>query len=81
MDSSYSYIRGSARHIVIYEYKPVLTHLQAIHFSPQPSKTEWHCYHESTMCMAILKCIISCKQKACSCTSSTTGAAYSASGA
>jgi len=30
---------------------------------------------------AILKCIISRKQKACSCTSSTTGAAYAASGA
>ena len=28
---------------------------------------------------AILKCIISRKQKACSCTSSTTGAAYTAS--
>ena len=30
---------------------------------------------------AILRCIISRKQKACSCTSSTTGAAYAASGA
>jgi len=30
---------------------------------------------------AILKCIISRKQKACSCTSSTTGAVYAASGA
>jgi len=30
---------------------------------------------------AILKCIISHKQKACSCMSSTTGAAYAASGA
>jgi len=30
---------------------------------------------------AILKCIFSRKQKACSCTSSTTGAAYAASGA
>jgi len=30
---------------------------------------------------AILKCIISRTQKACSCTSSTTGAAYAASGA
>ena len=30
---------------------------------------------------AILKCIISRKKKACSCTSSTTGAAYVASGA
>jgi len=29
---------------------------------------------------AILICIISRKQKACSCTSSTTGAAYAASG-
>jgi len=30
---------------------------------------------------AILKCTISRKQKACSCTSPTTGAAYAASGA